>query len=70
MYDSKAVEGKSVCSEVLSRLFCVVAYINGWIPTITIIKPILKKSELNKNFNTCKSYFPAYLNYKDLSLPS
>lgn len=67
MYDSKAKEGKSVCSKVLSGLFCVVAYINGWIPTITIIKLTLKKSELNKNLNTCKNKFPAYLNP---SLPS
>lgn len=63
------MEGKSVCSKVLRRFFCVVVYISGWIPTITVIKLILKKSELIKNSKTSKSNFPAYLNYK-VSIPA
>lgn len=64
LFTMQAVESKSVCSKILSSLFSVAVYINGWIPTITIIKLILKKSELINNSKTCKSNFVAYLNYE------
>lgn len=40
-----------------------------WIPTVTLIKLILKKSELKKNSKTRKSNFPGHLNYKG-SIPA